>query len=216
METDYSKIPLLIAGTGPEAQIALDIANALDVVVYGFITKTAEETNLEINDLLILGEVGSKDVEVLLQDENTRLVIATREASTRIEWVEALSSKNAEMITLVHPSSVVSPFARLGQGCLIGPLSSIMSGASIGSYSLILNGVGIAPEVEIGEHVTIEQGAQLGKGVIVGDESFIGAGAIIQPGVEIGREAMVGAGAVVMKDVAEGATVFGNPARVVD
>lgn len=216
METDYSKIPLLIAGTGAEAQIALDIANALDVVVYGFITRATEETNLEINDLLILGELGSKDVEVLLQDENTRLVIAARESAERIEWVEALSSKNAEMITLIHPSAVVSPFARLGQGCLIGPLSSIMSAASIGSYSLILNGVGIAPEVEIGEHVTIEQGAQLGKGVVVGDECFIGAGAIIQPGVEIGREAMVGAGAVVMKNVPEGATVFGNPARVVD
>lgn len=41
----------------------------------------------------------------------------------------------------------------------------------------------------------------------------IGANATILPGVTIGAGAMVGAGAVVTRDVADGATVVGNPAH---
>jgi acetyltransferase-like isoleucine patch superfamily enzyme len=43
----------------------------------------------------------------------------------------------------------------------------------------------------------------------------IGANATILPGITIGEDAMVGAGAVVTKNVPAGATVAGNPARVI-
>lgn len=42
----------------------------------------------------------------------------------------------------------------------------------------------------------------------------IGANATILPGLEIGEGAMVGAGAVVTRNVPEGATVVGSPARI--
>ena len=43
----------------------------------------------------------------------------------------------------------------------------------------------------------------------------IGAGAVILCGITIGEWAMVGCGAVVLDDVPAGATVVGNPARIV-
>lgn len=43
----------------------------------------------------------------------------------------------------------------------------------------------------------------------------IGAGAVIMCGITIGEWAMVGAGAVVIEDVPAGATVVGNPARII-
>ena len=52
--------------------------------------------------------------------------------------------------------------------------------------------------------------------VHIGDGAWIGVGAIILKGVRIGDGARVGAGAVVTHDVPPGATVEGNPARVVD
>ena len=42
----------------------------------------------------------------------------------------------------------------------------------------------------------------------------IGSGAVILSGVTIGTDAMVGAGAVVTRDVADGSTVAGVPARL--
>ncbi|MEO7666916.1 MAG: acyltransferase [Dehalococcoidia bacterium] len=43
----------------------------------------------------------------------------------------------------------------------------------------------------------------------------VGGGSVLLPGVTIGANAFVGAGSVVTKDVAEGAIVAGNPARVI-
>lgn len=46
------------------------------------------------------------------------------------------------------------------------------------------------------------------------DQAFVGLGAVIIGGVTVGERAVVGAGAVVTRDVPAGATVVGNPARV--
>ncbi len=54
---------------------------------------------------------------------------------------------------------------------------------------------------------------ELGKPITIGADVWIGGGALILPGVTIGNGAIVGAGAVVTRDVAEGQTVAGNPAR---
>lgn len=52
--------------------------------------------------------------------------------------------------------------------------------------------------------------------VLIKKRAFIGAGAIITPGMTIGENAIVGAGAVVTKDVPDGTTVAGNPARPIN
>lgn len=57
------------------------------------------------------------------------------------------------------------------------------------------------------------EGLEFGRPVRIGRNVWIGGGAIILPGVTIGDDALVGAGSVVTRDVPEGATVFGNPAR---
>ena len=49
--------------------------------------------------------------------------------------------------------------------------------------------------------------------VTLGRNVWIGAGATLGPGVTLGDDAIIAAGAVVLGDVAEGATVAGNPAR---
>jgi maltose O-acetyltransferase len=56
---------------------------------------------------------------------------------------------------------------------------------------------------------------ELGRQVRIGNAVWIGGGAIILPGVTVGDEAIIGAGSVVTRDVAPGATVVGNPARIV-
>ena len=43
--------------------------------------------------------------------------------------------------------------------------------------------------------------------------AFVGVHSVVLPGVRIGRLAIVGAGSVVTRDVAEGSTVVGVPAR---
>jgi acetyltransferase-like isoleucine patch superfamily enzyme len=52
--------------------------------------------------------------------------------------------------------------------------------------------------------------------VHIEDDAWIGIGAIVLKGVRIGRGARVLAGAIVTRDVPAGATVAGNPARLVE
>ena len=51
--------------------------------------------------------------------------------------------------------------------------------------------------------------------VFIGDDAWIGANACILRGVNIGKGAIVGAGAIVARDVPDGCTVVGNPARII-
>jgi serine O-acetyltransferase len=82
-------------------------------------------------------------------------------------------------------------------------------------------GVMIAEDARIGLGCVFYHNVTLGRrdgspgAPDVQDEVFIGSNAIVLGGVCIGRGAIIGAGAVVVTDVPAGATVVGNPARVV-
>ncbi len=56
-------------------------------------------------------------------------------------------------------------------------------------------------------------GVEFGRPVVIGSNVWIGGGAIILPGITIGDDAIIGSGSVVTRDVPDGATVVGNPAR---
>ncbi len=58
-------------------------------------------------------------------------------------------------------------------------------------------------------------GLESGRPIRIGGNVWIGGGAMILPGVTVGDDALIGAGSVVTRDVPPGATVAGNPARVI-
>jgi UDP-2-acetamido-3-amino-2,3-dideoxy-glucuronate N-acetyltransferase len=136
---------------------------------------------------------------------------------------------------------VVYPFTNLygcqiGDNTRIGPFVEIQRGTRIGanckiqSHAFICTGVEIEDEVFVSHGVifindkypqaTVEGRLQT-EGewellpTVVERQATLGSGAVILGGVRIGRGALVGAGAVVTRDVPAGATVVGNPARVV-
>lgn len=117
--------------------------------------------------------------------------------------------------TVVSIDAVVASSAKLGEGCQVITGAIVHPGATIGVNTIVNTGAQVDHDCRVGAHAHVAPGAILCGWVHVGDEAHVGAGAVISDHVTIGDGAIVGAGAVVLRDVAEGATVVGNPARAV-
>jgi serine O-acetyltransferase len=79
----------------------------------------------------------------------------------------------------------------------------------------------IHPDARIGAHCTLRQGVTIGNRTeggpvpMIGDNVEFGAYAQVLGGVRIGNNCKIGAMALVLKDVPDGCTAVGAPARII-
>ncbi len=113
-----------------------------------------------------------------------------------------LQSRSSEVFgTDIHPA------AKIGKGIMIDHATGLV----VGETAIIEDHVLIWHNVTLG-----------GKGLVKGNrhpiirkDALVGTGSVILGRIEIGAGAKVGAGSVVTEDVASGATVVGDAARVI-
>jgi maltose O-acetyltransferase len=130
----------------------------------------------------------------------------------------------AERLGPVGPGTIVRPPFHCDYGFNIDLAADVflnfncvildVVAVSIGEATQIGPGVQILTADHPRDAATRATGLEFGRPVRIGRNVWIGGGAIILPGVTIGDDAVVGAGSIVTRDVAAGATVVGNPARM--
>jgi bifunctional UDP-N-acetylglucosamine pyrophosphorylase/glucosamine-1-phosphate N-acetyltransferase len=126
----------------------------------------------------------------------------------------------------IADDSDVGPYAHLRGGSEIGPHVHIGNFAELKNARLAagvkVGHFGYIGDASIGEDTNIGAGAVTANfdgsakhRTEIGARAFIGSDTVLRAPIRIGDGARTGAGSVVTKDVAEGATVVGIPARVV-
>ncbi len=125
------------------------------------------------------------------------IIIAIGNTLIRQKLQNLVLSSGFELITLIHPTSVIGSDVTIGNG------SVVMLGAIINAKSTIGDFAHICPCVAIA------------GGSLVGERSWIGIGLSVIQNITIKPDITIGAGSVVVKDILEGSLAYGNPCRVV-
>lgn len=145
---------------------------------------------------------GATHAFVAIGDNVTRSAVSARCVAAGLRLVNAISG-----------FAMVSPAVEFGVGVAVLP-GAVVNAACIVADGVIVNSrASVDHDCVLATAVHIAPGATLGGGVRVGARSLVGIGAVIAPYLTIGSDVVVGAGAVVVRDVPDGATVVGVPAR---
>ncbi|MGN6387658.1 MAG: acetyltransferase [Verrucomicrobiota bacterium] len=198
--------PLIIYGAGGHAKVAIDAARAAGLNV-----------SLVLDDHSPHGELLGIPVRRGSEAENIpgafQFFVAIGNNAVRAAILERLVSLSGTPFSIIHPSAVISPLAEIGSGTILAAGCIINPGARIGRNCVINTAASIDHDCALGDHVFIGPGARLAGTVQVDEGASVFTGAVVIPGIRIGKSAIVGAGAVVLKNVPQGVTVAGNPAR---
>lgn len=211
---------LVVLGGGEHARVVIEAARSIPGAwrVVGLADPGPVERTLALTGVAHLGDDAAFAARYLATDAGDRpwLVLGIglpAGVNARAALVRRFGA-DAAWATVVHGAAWVSPSATVGAGTVVLAGAVVNAGATLGRHSIVNSAAVVEHDVTVGDGAHIAPGAVLGGGVIVGADAMIGLGAIVRDHVCVGAGALVGMGAVVVADVAPGATVTGNPARV--
>jgi len=203
---------LLILGAGGHAQVVADAvtagapANGLELI--GYLDDDPARLGEDLGGVRVLGPLAARPAM-----PHDGVVVAIGSNARRAAIFDVLGRDGETLVTVSHPSAIIAASVVIGAGTMICAGVIVNPHASIGRNVILNTGCSIDHHGRVEDHAHIAPGARLGGNVTVGRGTLVGIGAVVLPGVSIGAGAVVGGGSVVVRDVADGDTVAGNPAR---
>jgi len=204
---------LIIWGAGGHAKVVADLARAAGYQIAGYLDESVPRHHQQFCGAQILG--GSHWLTSPDADRLSEVFVAIGDNSARARCLELALREGYSVPTLIHPTATMSPTARLASGAIVMAGAIVQADAVIGVGGIINTGASVDHDCVLGHCVHVAPGARLAGQVEIGDRTFVGIGAVVIPRIKIGHDCIVGAGAAVIKDVLDGQTVVGVPARTI-
>ena len=177
-----------------------------------FVDDAGAEREVNGHEVLSLDQfasapAGQRAVAVAIASSRARQAVAERCEAAAVGFFEVRAANVTQMDDV-----------EIGEGALLSPFVTITSNVRIGRHFQANLYSYVEHDCVIGDYVTFGPGVHCNGNVHIGDHAYVGSGAIIRQGrpgkpLRIGAGSVIGMGAVVTKDVPDGATVVGNPAR---
>lgn len=201
---------MILIGYSGHAFVVYGIFTAAGKKITGYCDVAEKEYNP-----FSLTYFGGENSETAFQTlKQNGFFIAIGDNSLRNKIYTSLQQNLLLPVNAIHPSAIIDASATIAKhGVMIAASATINPLAVIGTGAICNTGCIIEHESVVGEFAHIAPGAILCGNVKIGNGSFVGANAVIKQGVTVGKNTIIGAGAVVVKDVADGLTVVGVPAK---
>lgn len=115
--------------------------------------------------------------------------------------------------TVISEKANISKYAILDEGVVVHDFCNVSANAHIGKCARLNVGANVMHDSFVGDFSVLAPGSVVLGKCKIEKKCYIGANSTILPEKNIGSSSMVGAASVVTKDVEEGKTVIGNPAK---
>ena len=203
-------------GIGHNTPVCIDLALACDYVIEGLYHFDDSRTGEQDHGFKILGSFDDLWKKESL--EGMSFLLTMGDSQKRAELAHKIISMNGKVPTLIHPTAVISHFARISfVGVYIYPFSYVQADSVIEENTTLLSHVNISHNTKIGKNCFFAGGAILGAYAEVQDFTFVGQGALIVSSKvkNIGKNSIIGARSLVTHDVPSHVIVAGSPARII-
>ena len=196
---------MYLFGASGHGKVIKEILNANGVKVEAFV-----DDNINVN------ECGGRPV---LHDATglSPMIVSIGVNRIRKMIVERLKANNPaiEFMSAIHPSAVISPSAKIGEGTVVMAGAVINADAVIGNHCIVNTGATVDHDCIVEDYCHVAPGVHISGGTNVGEGTWIGVGSSVIQCLNIGKNCMIGAGSVVVKDIPDNVTAFGCPAKVI-
>ena len=207
---------LLILGAGGHAKVVAETAIAtgqFSEVAFLDNCCSGPDQRSSVLGFPVLGPLALA-LEPAHREQFASAAVAFGNATARLNWIEQLDAAGYGLPVLIHPTAWVSQSAQIASGSVVFAQAAVQAQATIGAGAILNTGCSVDHDAQLAGAVHICPGARLAGEVQVGARSWVGIGASVIQQVRIGSDVTVGAGAAVVRDLPDGVTAVGVPARV--
>lgn len=201
---------LMIVGAGGHAKVVIEVAQSAGWQVVAAFDPGPAKSVLGVP---VVG--GDAELETFwAAGKADAAIIAIGDNHLRQNLAEKVRALGCPTPHIAHATATISPSAQIGAGTVIMAGAVINAAASIGQDCIINTAAIIEHDCVVQNAVHAAPRSVMGGGCHLGARTLFGIGATARPGTVIGHDVVVGAGAVVVTNFDGGATVVGNPARI--
>jgi sugar O-acyltransferase (sialic acid O-acetyltransferase NeuD family) len=140
-------------------------------------------------------------------DKDDFFVLGFANVINRLEFIDKLKTLKLNLLTLIHPTSIIDKTANIQEGCVVAPFCTIGPNVNIGKYNIFTSYSFVSHDSVVGENNFFST-AGLSGNVAVGDNNYFGIRCTILPSVAIGSNNLIQAGMIIDKNIENNETVY--------
>jgi acetyltransferase EpsM len=206
--------PIVVIGEGGHSKVIQDIITAVnDYKIVTILDDKYEDVQKRAG--IFYGPISAVS-SIINEYKNIKFIVAIGNNQFRSEIVNRIGLSKERFATLIHPTAIISPTARIGEGTVVMPNCVINANTEIGKHVIINTGAIVEHDNHISDYAHISPNATLTGNVTVGEGTHIGASATVIPGIKIGEWSIVGAGSTVIRDIPPFSKAVGSPTRFIN